>query len=110
MPPFQTRDNVVLVRSKPSDVSTKGLLKLTAWTNMQPKDLVTHVKPLAVFAKLTQGESPVLDALIDLEVTVELKNGSIVTLPKMPLIDNGFGGRLEHHHALRSNIVLLNEW
>merc|ERR1712223_1572456 len=79
------------VRSKPSDVSTKGLLKLTAWTNMQPKDLVTHFKPLAVFAKLTQGESPVLDAQLDLEVTVELRNGSIVTLPKTPLIDNGFG-------------------
>ena len=101
MPPFQTRDNVVLVRSKPSDVSSKGLLKLTAWTNMQPQDLVTHVKPLAVFAKLTQGESPVLDAQIDLEVTVELRNSSIVTLPKMPLIDNGFGGTVIHYALIK---------
>ena len=74
---------------------------------MQPVDGVTQAKPLAVFAKLNQGESPVLDALIDLEVTVELKNGSIVTLPKMPLIDNGFGGRLA---SLCIDRIVLNEW
>ena len=34
---------------------------------MQPVDGVTQAKPLAVFAKLTQGESPVLDALIALQ-------------------------------------------
>ena len=74
---------------------------------MQPVDGVTQAKPLAVFAKLTQGESPVLDALIDLEVTVELKNGSIVTLPKMPLIDNGFGGRVA---SLCIDQIVSNEW
>ena len=74
---------------------------------MQPVDRVTQAKPLAVFAKLTQGESPVLNALIDLEVTVELKNGSIVTLPKMPLIDNGFGGTVA---SLCIDQIVLNEW
>ena len=74
---------------------------------MEPVDEVTQTKPLAVFAKLTQGESPVLNALIDLEVTVELKNGSIVTLPKMPLIDNGFGGTVA---SLYIDQIVLNEW
>ena len=84
---------MVLVRSKPSEVATKGLLRLSSWTNMEKMDVVELNKPLAVFAKITQGESPVLDALVTAEVTVELVNGSIVTLPKMMLIDNGFGGR-----------------
>ena len=93
-PSNDTRDNVVLVRSKPSVVASKGLLSLTAWTNKERRDMVDHSKPLAVFAKLTQGESPVIEAVINVEVTVKLINGSIVKMPKMVLIDNGFGGRI----------------
>ena len=85
---------MVLVRSKPSMVASKGLLTLTAWTNKDPSDTASNRRPLAVYAKLTQGQSPVLDAQIFLEINVRLLNGSVVTLPKMTLIDNGFGGEI----------------
>ena len=90
----KNRDNKVLVRSKPSMVASKGLLTLTAWTNKDPSDTASNCRPLAVYAKLTQGQSPVLDAQIFLKINVRLLNGSVVTLPKMTLMDNRFGGEI----------------
>ena len=81
-------------------VASKGLLTLTAWTNMDPSDTASNRRPLAVYAKLTQGQSPVLDAQIFLEINVRLLNGSVVTLPKMTLIDNGFGGEIVKNQIL----------
>ena len=81
-------------------VASKGLLTLTAWTNKDPSDTASNTRPLAVYAKLTQGQSPVLDAQIFLEINVRLLNGSVVTLPKMTLIDNGFGGEIVKIHIL----------
>ena len=72
-------------------VASKGLLTLTAWTNKDPSDTASNRRPLAVYAKLTQGQSPVLDAQIFLEINVRLLNGSVVNLT---LIDNGFGGEI----------------
>ena len=72
-------------------VASKGLLTLTAWTNKDPSDTASNRGPLAVYAKLTQGQGPVLDAQIFLEINVRLLNGSVVNLT---LIDNGFGGEI----------------
>ena len=90
----------MLVRSKPSNVASKGLLTLTASTNKDPSNTASNCRPLAVYANLTQSQSPVLDGQIFLEINVRLLNGSVVTLPKMMLIDNGFGGEIVKNQIL----------
>lgn len=89
----QTRDNVVLVRSKPSTVAEKGLLSIRAWTNMNDRDTVTHDTLLAVYVEVTRGDSPVLGAAVKMDIKVELNNGSVlaVTNSSMDLVDNGLG-------------------
>jgi len=89
----ETRDNVVIVRSKPSDVAEKGLLKIRTWTNMDARKTVTPNSLLAVFVEVTHGDSPVLNAAVRMDIKVELNNGSVlsVTNSSMVLFDNGLG-------------------
>ena len=75
-------------------VASKGFLTLTASTNKDSSDTASNRWPLDVHANLTQSQSPVLDGQIFLEINVKLLNGLVVTLPKMTLIDNGFGGEI----------------
>ena len=62
------------------------------WTNSEGSaDLVSGLKPLAVYAQVIKGSSPVLRSDVTLEMSVTLTNGTeIVTSTK--LYDNGNGG------------------
>ena len=67
-------------------------ITIKVWTSSEGSaDLIRGQKPLAAFALITKGTSPVLRADVTLEMFVTLTNGTeIVTATK--LYDNGNGG------------------
>jgi hypothetical protein len=67
-------------------------IAVDVWTNADGSaDLVSGQKPLAVYALIIKGTSPVLRADVTLEISVSLANGTdFVTTTK--LYDNGNGG------------------
>ena len=64
------------------------------WSNSHsPSDIVSSLHPLAIYAQIIKGSSPVLkaDVTVTITVTKEL-DGSGNTL-KLQLLDDGSGGR-----------------
>ena len=63
------------------------------WTNADsPSDIVTSQKPLAIYAQVIKGSSPVLRADVTLDITVTRPDGSGNQF-NLRLKDDGSGGR-----------------
>ena len=87
----------------------KSLIKLTSqprygeddivvqiWSNSySPSDIVSSQHPLAIYAQVIKGPSPVLNADVRLEVTVTKPDGSGDQFA-MTLKDDGSGGKNEN--------------
>ena len=56
----EPRDNVVIIRSKPSNTDEKGLLSVRAWTNMNSRDEITHDTLLAVYVQVSLGNAIII--------------------------------------------------
>ena len=88
-------ENIVFVESKPRDLGTFGLVNVNAWINSdETDDTVTFDQPLSIFASVTRGNSPVLNAKVTMVVKVGMRNGTVETYGPIPLLDNGNGGEL----------------
>jgi hypothetical protein len=68
-------------------------ISIKIWTNSEgSSDLVSGHKPLAVYAQIIKGSSPVLRSDVTLEAVITMANGTeVVTATK--LYDNGNGGK-----------------
>ncbi len=67
---------------------------LDVWTNSDsPSDLVTSQHPLAVYAQIIKGSSPVLKAEVKVEISVKMPNGTTNPIV-VDLYDNGNGGKI----------------
>jgi hypothetical protein len=67
-------------------------ITVVIWTNSDsPSDLVTSQHPLAIFAQIIKGSSPVLNADVTVTISVTKPNGTGNTL-SLQLLDNGHGG------------------
>ena len=68
-------------------------ISIKIWTNSEgSSDLVSGQKPLAVYAQIIKGSSPVLRSDVTLEAVITMANGTeVVTATK--LYDNGNGGK-----------------
>ena len=87
--------NVVTVESRPRD-SGLGLVAVEAWIDQdQPVagNRLRLERPLKVFARVTKGDAPVMMARVNLDVTVNSADGSVVTVDNIQLLDNGNGGK-----------------
>ena len=45
------------------------------------------------FFQVTFGDSPVINADIEANITVRMNNGSVVRVNNLTLLDNGYGGK-----------------
>ena len=80
----------MVITSKPR-VRTQDF-HVEVWSNSHSaSDIVTSQHPLALFARITKGSSPVLDARVSIEVYVSTPNGTS-DLQTLGLFDNGNGG------------------
>ena len=64
-------------------------MRVTSWTGHD--DGITE--PVAVFAAVYLGSSPVVNAAVMLEVEVEDENGTIFALLPLSMQDDGRGGK-----------------
>ncbi len=63
------------------------------WTNSAaPSDIVTDHQPLALFARVTIGGAPVVDAKVEARVLVTAGPNGTVDSQLIRLLDNGNGG------------------
>ena len=86
----QTRKTIVTVNSKPRTQDEHQLVWVNSWTT---HDRVIDVsEPVAVFAQVHLGSSPVINASVLLDVEVENENGTIFALLPISMQDNGRGG------------------
>ena len=47
------------------------------------------------FLQVTFGDSPVINADIEANITVRMNNGSVVRVNNLTLLDNGYGGECQ---------------
>ena len=90
----RTRKSIVIVTSKPRTRDESELVSVKVWTDRdQDGDRkITGEKPLAIFASVSKGGAPVIEAKVTLDVEVENENGTIFALLPIHLLDNGLGG------------------
>ena len=111
----QQRKSIVVVTSKPRSQMEDSLISVKGWTNFemasnihfankedvdfprngtQAKNEAKNMQkgPLAIYAQVLRGKSPILKAKVMATITVEQTNGSSITLSPIQLYDNGFGG------------------
>ena len=106
--------NIVTVTSKPRTGDTGGVVGVAVWTHPR----TAHAQPVAVFARVSLGSSPVLGATVYLDVEVmwnifvstiiflfdqifsglitfcvqvENSNGTVFVLLPEVMVDNGHG-------------------
>ena len=75
--------------SKPRTRNENQLVRVNSWTGHDGGVAV----PVAVFAEVYLGSSPVVNAAVMLEVEVEDENGTIFALLPLSMQDDGRGGR-----------------
>ena len=73
-------------------------MRVTSWTGQDGG----IGEPMAVFAEVYLGSSPVVNAAVMLEVEVEDENGTIFALLPLSMQDNGRGGK--------ANIIILSRY
>ena len=82
------------MESKPRDLGTFGLVHVDAWVSSdEMTDVVKPNQPLSIFASVTRGNSPVLNAKVTAVMEVLMKNGTIEKYSPIELYDNGNGGK-----------------
>ena len=86
----QTRKTIVTVNSKPRTQDEHQLVRVNSWTTHD--QVIGGSEPVAVFAKVHLGSSPVINASVLLDVEVENENGTIFALLQISMQDNGRGG------------------
>ena len=86
----RTRKSIVTVSSKPRTRDENQLVRINSWTSHDRGIDVSQ--PLAVFAQVHLGSSPVINASVLLDVEVENENGTIFALLPIIMQDNGRGG------------------
>merc|ERR1719232_625794 len=79
--------NIVSVTSKPRSRDNGAVVNVHVWTSHVSR----HVSPVKVFAKVSIGSSPVLNATVYLDVEVENSNGTIFVLLPSLMVDDGHG-------------------
>ena len=91
----KNRKNIIFVETKPRDSGTFGLVNVDAWINSdETDDAITADQPLAIYASVKRGNSPVLNAKVAVIMEVVMRNGSTTAYGPLELYDNGSGGRL----------------
>ena len=92
----KNRKNIIFVESKPRDSGTFGLVNVDAWINSdETDDAITADQPLAIYASVKRGNSPVLNAKVAVLMEVVMRNGSTTAYGPLELYDNGSGGRVK---------------
>ena len=87
--------SVVMVTSKPRTQNTNQLVRVKVWTSQDYSALDTpwpSALPLAVYARVTVGDYPVQLATVDLQVVIERREGSILTMLPRQMRDGGNTG------------------
>merc|ERR1719445_2309432 len=46
---------------------------------------------MAIFVQVTHGDSPVINANIEVNITVRMNNGSVGRVNNLTMLDNGYG-------------------
>jgi hypothetical protein len=83
-----------LLKNDHSGLSIFEYFFFQVWTNSDASsDVVSGKKPLAVYAQIIKGTSPVLNADVTLEIKITSKSGNDHNTT-MKLYDNGRGGNL----------------
>lgn len=85
----QTRKSIVTVTSKPRTRDENQLVWVNSWTTHDR--VIDGSEPVAVFAQVHLGSSPVINASVLLDVEVENENGTIFALLPISMQDNGRG-------------------
>ena len=70
-------------------------MRINSWSSHDQGSDVSQ--PLAVFAEVHLGSSPVINASVLLDVEVENENGTIFALLPIIMQDNGRGGNANHY-------------
>lgn len=52
--------------------------------------------------QVTHGDSPVINANIEVNITVRMNNGSVARVNNLTMLDNGYGGKCHLSHACRA--------
>ena len=52
--------------------------------------------------QVTYGDSPVINANIEVNITVRMNNGSVARVNNLTMLDNGYGGKCHLSHACRA--------
>ncbi len=85
------RKNFVMVTSKPRSRDADDLIDVKTWTAVGK---IANNELVTVFAKVTFGGKPVVDADVRAQVEVVFVNGSeTIKLPAQKMLDDGFGGK-----------------
>ena len=83
-----TRKSIVRVTSR-SNPADRNSLSLRSW--VRRRQTFGGHNPVEVFARLRRGESPLVDANVYATVEVENENGTLITLSRLQLTDDGLG-------------------
>lgn len=89
------KKNIAIVTSKPRSQKDGNIISVSAWTNLDDNATNETSIPLAIYAKVSRGDGPVVDARVSVIVTIEQTNGSVITMSPIRLLDNGYGGENE---------------
>ena len=85
----------MIVTSKPRVTDKEQLVNVKVWTRHE--ESWNGSQPLAVFAEVNIGHSPVINASLYLHVDVENDNGTIFSMLPVQMMDNGSGGEEDDH-------------
>ena len=91
----RSRKSLVTVTSKPRSRVESQLVSANVWTVPADGFPLQQRVPVAVFAQVQLGSSPVINASVFLDVEVENENGTTFALLPISMRDNGRGGN-EH--------------
>ena len=65
--------------------------------NLNDHKIILLISPCSVDLNLlyqvTYGDNPVVAADIEVNITVEMTNGSVVRVNNLTMLDNGYGGK-----------------
>ena len=95
----QTRKSIVTVTSKPRTRDENQLVWVNSWTTHDR--VIDGSEPVAVFAQVHLGSSPVINASVLLDVEVENENGTIFALLPISMQDNGRGGNANFYNFIQ---------
>ena len=93
----RTKQNIVIVTSKPRSQSDEGLISVETWTSFDRPLQQNETRPFAIYAKVQRGSSPILRGKVIAQLEVLHINGTILNFAPIQLLDDGFGGEFFIH-------------